>query len=190
MNSGVMMKLIIKIRGIKIGTLITSMLKPRRAGGVVVYHEDHINNTTSTSTNKTSTSSKSSESVEYYRRLFMKPLDKWLMQRNRDINYSNGTSASSSNIIVKSGGDRQRYTKMMMNVNGAVRGVLRAVSFNKVEFNNNGVSARSCPSSIKSSPLHDNNNGRTTRSDYHNKLYARENSIQAAIAHCKSSFST
>lgn len=189
MNGGVMMKLMIKIRGIKIGTLVASMLKPRQAGGVVVvHHEDLINNTTST--NKTSTPTKSSESVEYYRRLFVKPLDKWLMQRNRDINHSNGISASSSNIVVKSGGDHQIYTKMMMNVSGAVRGVLRAMSFNKGEFSNNSVSARSCPSSIKSSPLHDNDNGGTTRSDYHNKLYTRENSIQAAIAHCKSSFST
>ncbi|XP_004249019.3 uncharacterized protein [Solanum lycopersicum] len=46
-------------------------------------------------------------------------------------------------------------------------------------------SSKSCPSSIKSSPLHSN-----VCDDDVKKFYSRDNSVQAAIAHCKKSFGT
>lgn len=46
------------------------------------------------------------------------------------------------------------------------------------------LQSKSCPGSIKSSPIHQE--GRSVSSE--NKIYARDNSVQAAIAHCKQSF--
>ncbi|WMV51704.1 hypothetical protein MTR67_045089 [Solanum verrucosum] len=45
--------------------------------------------------------------------------------------------------------------------------------------------SKSCPSSIKSSPMHNN-----VCDDDVRKFYSRDNSVQAAIAHCKKSFGT
>lgn len=191
-GNGMMMKLLIKIRGIKLGTLFASFLKPRGGEVVVVHHEDHIINHSSTTTTgyDNKKKKKTSESGEYYRRLFMKPLDGWLIQRNRE---NGATTPASSTISVRSDGGvgDHKYSKLM-NINGAMRGVLRAMSFSKLEIINN---AKSCPSSIKSSPLHhpkynDGSPTTTKPADHHNyKLYTRDNSIQAAIAHCKTSFS-
>lgn len=47
--------------------------------------------------------------------------------------------------------------------------------------------SKSCPSSIKSSPMHNNNN---VCDDDVRRFCLRDNSVQAAIAHCKKSFGT
>ncbi|XP_059296770.1 uncharacterized protein LOC132049835 [Lycium ferocissimum] len=46
--------------------------------------------------------------------------------------------------------------------------------------------SKSCPSSIKSSPMHSN----IVCDDEVRRFYSRDNSVQAAIAHCKKSFGT
>ncbi|PWA43723.1 hypothetical protein CTI12_AA533020 [Artemisia annua] len=48
------------------------------------------------------------------------------------------------------------------------------------------MGSKSCPVSIKSSPLHDPDGN--TRDERRNSFYSRDHSIQAAIAHCKKSF--
>uniref|UniRef100_A0A803PK72 Uncharacterized protein n=1 Tax=Cannabis sativa TaxID=3483 RepID=A0A803PK72_CANSA len=74
-----------------------------------------------------------------------------------------------------------------MDVNmGALKGVLGAVNMTRSGHNNSRSSNRktsSCPSSLKSSPMHQG----FASSDDNRKFFPAENSVQAAIAHCKSS---
>ncbi|KAL7582435.1 uncharacterized protein LOC111876128 isoform X1 [Lactuca sativa] len=49
------------------------------------------------------------------------------------------------------------------------------------------VGSKSCPVSIKSSPMHDND-VRDTCDERRNSFYLKDHSIQGAIAHCKKSF--
>ncbi|KAH7521220.1 hypothetical protein FEM48_Zijuj07G0010100 [Ziziphus jujuba var. spinosa] len=159
--------LFIKLRGIKIGTLISFIVKPRRVGVAEAVPPQ------GTSNNKKI----SRETVEYCRRL-IKPLalDKWLLQRNKDQTTSSSIKSSHDQVGEKS----NRVLEINM---GAVRGVLEAMS---ITINGRkDRKARSCPSSIMSSPLHE---GVPSDQYCYYKSYSRENSIQSAIAHCKTSF--
>ncbi|KAL5550369.1 hypothetical protein UlMin_000545 [Ulmus minor] len=64
---------------------------------------------------------------------------------------------------------------------GAVRGVLEAAVNNVTSGGRKDRRTSSCPNSIKSSPIHKGFGSNSS------KFYAGESSIQAAIAHCKSS---
>ncbi|XP_009797935.1 uncharacterized protein LOC107820617 [Nicotiana tabacum] len=55
----------------------------------------------------------------------------------------------------------------------------------RTSFAHKNSKSKSCPNSIKSSPMHSNNNG---YDDEVRRFYLRDNSVQAAIAHCKKSF--
>ncbi|OIS99944.1 PREDICTED: uncharacterized protein LOC109230388 [Nicotiana attenuata] len=55
----------------------------------------------------------------------------------------------------------------------------------RTSFANKHRKSKSCPNSIKSSPMHSNNN---SCDDEVRRFYPRDNSVQAAIAHCKKSF--
>ncbi|XP_009606101.1 uncharacterized protein [Nicotiana tomentosiformis] len=55
----------------------------------------------------------------------------------------------------------------------------------RTSFANKHSKSKSCPSSIKSSPMHSNN---ISCGDEVRRFYSRDNSVQAAIAHCKKSF--
>ncbi|XP_050382857.1 uncharacterized protein LOC126799658 [Argentina anserina] len=77
---------------------------------------------------------------------------------------------------------KQQQKRVKMDLN-AVRGVLEAIgSSMSTGVNRKERRTRSCPSSIKSSPIHKEFGGDQS------KVLARETSIQAAIAHCKFSF--
>ncbi|KAH7518487.1 hypothetical protein FEM48_Zijuj09G0176600 [Ziziphus jujuba var. spinosa] len=172
-NSSGIMKLFIKLRGIK----IASIVKPRRVGVAAVVppqgtpdNNNNINIGYNIYNKKTSC-----ETVDYNRRL-IKPLDKRLLQRNKDQMTSSRIKSSRDQVGEKS----SRVLEMNM---GAVRGALEAMG---IAINGRkDRKTRSCPSSIKSSPLHE---GVPSDQYCYYKSYSRENSIQSAIAHCKTSF--
>ncbi|PQQ09441.1 cytochrome P450 714A1-like [Prunus yedoensis var. nudiflora] len=100
----------------------------------------------------------------------LKPLDKWMAQKKQ------GKRKGS-----EEGEGEEKYSRVVEINLGAVRGVLEAIGNSmSTGIGRKDRRTRSCPSSIKSSPIH---NG--FASDERNKVYvyARETSIQAAIAH-------
>ncbi|KAA8517607.1 hypothetical protein F0562_015081 [Nyssa sinensis] len=92
------------------------------------------------------------------------------VQRNRGESTTNNK---------KSMGNEEKSRVLEINLD-AIRGVLEAVTMNINR--RKGKQTKSCPSSIKSSPTH---GGVPTDQS---KIYATENSVQAAIDHCKTSF--
>lgn len=186
-NSSGIVKLFIKLRGIKnIGTLIASVVRrPSRAVKVAaVVNPPHISTTTDHNS-KAST-------LESYRRRLIKPLalDKWSLRKNKDHVTATAVESCRRNQLV---GEKSKMEIINM---GAVRGVLEAMGITATNINGrkDRKTTRSCPTSIKSSPLHNNNNNNKgsvpSDNQYSYKSYSRENSIQSAIAHCKTSFAT
>ncbi|KAF8397079.1 hypothetical protein HHK36_015986 [Tetracentron sinense] len=106
-------------------------------------------------------SDRMSEDTLHNHRRAMKPFDKWKTKSNKALGNYGGKSRV-----------------MEINVD-AIKGVVEAMSLSII--GRKGKETKSCPSSIKSSPVH-----RGVPSE--NRTYARENSVQAAIAHCKRSF--
>lgn len=105
----------------------------------------------------------------------LKPLDKWLAQNKQ------GKRKDS-----EEGEGEEKHSRVLEINLGAVRGVLEAIGNSmSTGIGRKDRRTRSCPSSIKSSPIH-----KGFASDERNEVYvyARETSIQAAIAHCKTSF--
>ncbi|KAL3326431.1 hypothetical protein AABB24_037223 [Solanum stoloniferum] len=100
---------------------------------------------------------------------------------HQDVNHDKSTSSSVAGIINFK----------------AMRGVLDALIVKTSRYctsattgggllsGNKHNSSKSCPSSIKSSPMHNN-----VCDDNVRRFYSRDNSVQAAIAHCKKSFGT
>ncbi|KAK4724616.1 hypothetical protein R3W88_027395 [Solanum pinnatisectum] len=100
---------------------------------------------------------------------------------HQDVNHDKSTSSSVAAIINFK----------------AMRGVLDALIVKTSRYctsattgggllsGNKHNSSKSCPSSIKSSPMHNN-----VCEDDVRRFYSRDNSVQAAIAHCKKSFGT
>ncbi|KAE8098974.1 hypothetical protein FH972_016993 [Carpinus fangiana] len=167
MNGGFTRWFIVKFQAIKVRNLLASFAKPLQ-----------VNSSQGNSGGSTTDQHKKKRSKEiidqYYQRL-IKPFDKWIDQRsnqgNRDIKNS---------LRGGSGGD-QRYSRVLEINLDPVRGVLEAVSMG-MGIGRKDRQARSCPTSIESSPVH--------RGSFPSgsKLHTGENSIEAAIAHCKTSF--
>lgn len=109
------------------------------------------------------------KSIGAYQTL-IKPSDKWLVRKGQ------GSSSNSNNPF----GDGERSRVMEKNLD-AIRGVLEAMS---TSVGGKDRKSKSCPSSTKSSPAH---LGFSSGNQNH-KICAQDNSIQAAIAHCKRSF--
>jgi hypothetical protein len=100
----------------------------------------------------------------------IKPFDKWLVRKGQ------GSSSNSNNPF--GNGDRSRVMEKNLD---AIRGVLEAMS---TSVGGKDRKSKSCPSSTKSSPTHLG----FSSGDQNHKICAQDNSIQAAIAHCKRSF--
>ncbi|CAK7343464.1 unnamed protein product [Dovyalis caffra] len=109
--------------------------------------------------------------VGTYQKL-MKPFDKWLVQKEQ------GSSSRNYSNNLFGNGERSRVLEMDLD---AIRGVFEAMS---TGIGRKDRKFESCPSSTKSSPIHQ---GFSSDHQDH-KTCAKDNSIQAAIAHCKRSF--
>ena len=160
----------IKLRAAKVRKLFTSLFGKPRSTGQLNYSSNKGND------KKRLRRYHSKETLGYYDRY-----------DHHDGMYCFGNDNVCVTNDVKSSCDpddfrrRVGYKSRALDVNlGAVRGVLEAVN-----MTGNGRSNRttsSCPSSIKSSPIRQGFAG-----DVVGSICAGENSIQAAIAHCKSS---
>lgn len=163
MNGGITRWFIVKFQAIKVRNLLASFAKPRQ---VISSQGNSSGRTTDQHKKK-----RSKEIIQYYQRL-IKPFDKWIDQRsnqgNRDIKNS-----------LRGGGER--YSRVLEINLDPIRGVLEAVSMS-MGIGSKDRQTRSCPTSIESSPVH--------RGTFPSgsKLHTGENSIEAAIAHCKTSF--
>lgn len=111
------------------------------------------------------------KSVDETLRTPIKPFDKLLVQRDQARRSSN---ANPNNLFRN--GERSRVLEVNLD---AIKGVLEAIS---ISFGRKDKKTKCCPNSIKSSPIHQ----RFPSENY--KMAATDNSIQAAIAHCKRSF--
>lgn len=150
MSDGIM-KLFIKFRAMKVRTLLATFMKSRQV---------------------VSSPGSSDHKKKKSKERLVKPIDKWLIQRNQE---------QGDNIIKdneKSLPIGEKYPRVLEINLDKIKGAVEAISMGVGRKNRQ---TRSCPTSIKSSPLHSGFPSET-------KLYSRETSIQAAIAHCKRSF--
>ncbi|KAG5243201.1 suppressor protein [Salix suchowensis] len=114
------------------------------------------------------------------------PFDKWNALKEQGTTTTTTTSRSSSSNVHSNNlfgnGERSRVLEMKMDT---VRGVLEAIrTGNGIGRDNRKF--QSCPCTTKSSPIHHGFSGDDSQN---HKICAKDNSIQAAIAHCKRSFS-
>lgn len=99
------------------------------------------------------------------------PFDKWFAQASSSSNvYSNNLFGD---------GERSGVLEMKMDT---VRGVVETMSSSS-SIGREDRKFRSCPNPTKSSPVHQE----LSSDDQNHKICAKDNSIQAAIAHCKRS---
>lgn len=163
-NGGIM-RLIFKFRAMNLGTLVASFVKPRK---VVVCPPDQEYCHFSYGVRKKK-KSKAQSTLQH-----QKPLDKFFVQKKQQKKQVKMDTSRE----VGGGGEKSRVLEKNLN---AFRGVLEAIgSSMSTGVNRKERRTRSCPSSIKSSPIHKEFAGGDQ-----SKLFARETSIQAAIAHCK-----
>ncbi|XP_062005196.1 uncharacterized protein LOC133722328 [Rosa rugosa] len=163
-NGGIM-KLLFKFRAMNLGTLVASFVKPRKV--VCPPDQEYCHFSNEVRKNK---KSKAQSTLQN-----QKPLDKFFVQKKQQ-----GKRVKMDSSREVGGGEKSRALEKNLN---AVRGVLEAIgSSMSTGVNRKERRTRSCPSSIKSSPIHKEFAGDQS------KVFARETSIQAAIAHCKISF--
>lgn len=167
-NGGIM-KLFFKFRAMNLGTLVAS-LKPRKVVCPPDQEYCHVIN----GRRKNKKLKAQSSTLQNQKKLVKKPLEKCFVQKKQGRRIKTDSSPEIS------GGEKSRVLEINLK---AVRGVLEAIgSTMSTGVNRKERRTRSCPSSIKSSPIHKGFTGDQS------KVYARETSIQAAIAHCKISF--
>ncbi|PON47742.1 hypothetical protein PanWU01x14_242090 [Parasponia andersonii] len=166
-NHGIVKFLMIKFRATKVRKLLTSLFAKSRGDHLNVYQNK------ANDRYRLKRSRPSKESLDYY--------------YDHHHHHHQGMYLSNDNINaindIKYSSHHQHKCSRALDVNlGAVRGVLEAVNMTSSTHSRTNRKTGSCPSSVKSSPMHQ---GFAT--DDSGKFFARENSIQAAIAHCKSS---
>ncbi|KAJ6362741.1 hypothetical protein OIU78_003024 [Salix suchowensis] len=105
------------------------------------------------------------------------PFDKWNALKEQGTTTT--TSLSSSSNVHSS--ERSRVLEMKMDT---VRGVLEAIRTGN-SIGRDDRKFQSCPCTTKSSPIHHGFSGDDDNQNH--KICAKDNSIQAAIAHCKRS---
>lgn len=158
--------LMIKFRATKVRKLLTSLFAKSR-GDHLNFYPNKSNNTY-----RPKRSRPSKEALDYYYDHDHDHQEMYLS--NDNINIINDIKYSSHH---------QHKCSRAFGVNlGAVRGVLEAVNITRSSHHRTNRKTSSCPSSVKSSPIHQG-----FASDDASMFFSGENSIQAAIAHCKSS---
>lgn len=163
-GAGGITRFFIKFRAIKVRNLVASFVKPLQ-----------VISSQGKSEHK---KKRSKEIIQYYQRRLTKPFDKWTVQRNHQGNDCNNNN-NNNNKSTSFGGGEKYYSRVLEINLDPIRGVLEAVSMG---IGGKDRQTRSCPTSIKSSPLH-----RATFPS-ESKVHTTDNSIEAAIAHCKTSF--
>ncbi|KAD1722741.1 hypothetical protein E3N88_42394 [Mikania micrantha] len=99
-------------------------------------------------------------------------------------------SSDNNDILANTHSQRRNHrerSSRIMNFNGFIKMlglIMRNVKTTRIPKQ---TDSKSCPVSIKSSPMHDPNTGNDC-DERRNSFYLRDHSIQAAIAHCKKSF--
>ncbi|MCD9645028.1 hypothetical protein HAX54_033670 [Datura stramonium] len=109
-----------------------------------------------------------------------------LKSRNQDQNRDKSTKSSSSSVadIINFKAMRGVLDTLIVKTSRYYTSARRGTT---LYANNKHNKSKSCPSSIKSSPMHGNI---VCDDDEVRRFYLRDNSVQAAIAHCKRSFGT
>ncbi|KAJ6331411.1 hypothetical protein OIU76_009899 [Salix suchowensis] len=163
-SNGIMMKFLIKFRALKIRTLLASLMKSCQ---VINSPQEMMNMGT--------------------HRKLTNPFDKWNALKEQGTTTTTTTTSRSSSSNVHSNnlfgnGERSRVLEMKMDT---FRGVLEAIRTGNGTGRDNRK-FQSCPCTTKSSPIHHGFSGDDSQN---HKICAKDNSIQAAIAHCKRSFS-
>ncbi|XAR55705.1 hypothetical protein NMG60_11035875 [Bertholletia excelsa] len=153
MNNGAT-KFFIKFQSFNIRSTLCSLLKPQKT----------------ISSCEGSRESSKAIGLKSYRRLMIKPFES--TDRNRDRLRSSSSCRR---------GERKRATEINNSFDGILKGVLDSLSANRRSGRSRDKQMKSCPSSLKSSPIHESDSSRR------NRIYEREDSVQAAIAHCKKS---
>ncbi|XP_030500401.2 uncharacterized protein LOC115715871 [Cannabis sativa] len=167
-TSGIMKLLMIKFRGTKVRKLWASLFAKSRGHDHLHFYSNKANaNDRSHKPKRLIRSSTEAQTIECYHHEAMY-ISNDLVSDNKYTSHN------------------QYKCSRAMDVNmGALKGVLGAVNMTRSGHNNSRSSNRktsSCPSSLKSSPMHG-----FPSSDDNRKFFSAENSVQAAIAHCKSS---
>ncbi|KAJ4832518.1 hypothetical protein Tsubulata_000076, partial [Turnera subulata] len=153
-SNGIMMKFLIKFRSLKLRTLLASFIKTCQ-----------VNNSSSQEKSPTNVGKR------YYNEEFnpYQRSAKSLQQKS-----GQGKINPDNYKLFEKGDERSRMLEM--NLDTGVKGVMEAVT---TSLGCRDRRAKSCPSSIKSSPFHQGLPSQT--------YSTADNSIQAAIAHCKKS---
>lgn len=157
------MKFLIKFRALKIRTLLASLMKSCQ---VINSPQEMMNMGT--------------------HRKLTNPFDKWNALKEQGTTTTTTSRSSSSNVHSNNlfgNGERSRVLEMKMDT---VRGVLEAIRGTGNSIGRDDRKFQSCPCTTKSSPIH---HGFSGDDNQNHKICAKDNSIQAAIAHCKRSFS-
>ncbi|PSS34797.1 U3 small nucleolar RNA-associated protein like [Actinidia chinensis var. chinensis] len=139
-------------------SIITSLFKPQQASA------------SSGSSSSTPTPCNKGFSKESDGSLMIKPLDRWSKQRKQHHTESNSSKMDMNPSVAK---EQRSWKVLELN--------LESLSmFNEGRKGNKQT--KSCPNLTKSSPIH---GGGGVPSE--SRIYTRDNSVQAAIAHCKTS---
>ncbi|KAJ1407194.1 Cytochrome P450 [Sesbania bispinosa] len=157
-TNGVMMKLLIKFRGIKIGALLASLIKPRQPCQANNGH---------------SSSNKSKTFFQCYQKGLVNPSNgRYTSKRDQGMRSKNFEDDS----ICASFRSSKKSNRVMEMDLGALRGIFNAIGMSIAQKGSRSK-RRTGSSSCNTSPIHEGFS-----------LCSNENSIQAAIAYCKSSF--
>ncbi|XP_062073071.1 uncharacterized protein LOC133777464 isoform X2 [Humulus lupulus] len=181
-TSGIMKFLMIKFRATKVRKLLASLFAKSHGHDHLHFYPNKANAIDrSYKPKRLLRSSKETRALDCYHHDHHQG-----MYVSSSYSYNNDNNANLVNDIKYSSHNQHRCSRALDVNMGAVKGVLGGVNMTRSGHNNSSRSSNrktsSCPSSVKSSPIHQgfaNNDA--------NKFFAAENSVQAAIAHCKSS---
>ncbi|KAF7142492.1 hypothetical protein RHSIM_Rhsim05G0234200 [Rhododendron simsii] len=161
-GGGGVMKLIIKFKSMSIRSGVASLLKPQQ--GVISPGGNNTSQQNKRGPNK-------QRLIKNYRIRIMKLFDKRTPVKPTNHQEDQSNFNRSSNM--------DKYSL------DAIRGMLESLSVIKIGRSKGKQMSKSCSNSIKSSPIQ---GGEVLVPKEARKIYTRDNSVQAAIAHCKSSF--
>ncbi|XP_020996461.2 uncharacterized protein LOC110280174 [Arachis duranensis] len=173
-SNGGMTKLLIKFRGINIGAILASLIKP-------LYQPNNHNGHNKSSRKK---------HFQCYQKKLVNPTN----SRRSNVKKDQGITRSSNNnndwefdqdeIICGSFRSCKKSSRKLEMDLGAIKGIFNAVGMNIADKKGSRSKRRSQPNSCDTTPIHEGFSLYTNNNNNNDN----NNSIQAAIAYCKSSF--
>ncbi|KAL4381977.1 hypothetical protein HN51_005553 [Arachis hypogaea] len=173
-SNGGMTKLLIKFRGINIGAILASLIKP-------LYQPNNNNGHNKSSRKK---------HFQCYQKKLVNPTN----SRRSNVKKDQGITRSSNNnndwefdqdeIICGSFRSCKKSSRKLEMDLGAIKGIFNAVGMNIADKKGSRSKRRSQPNSCDTTPIHEGFSLYTNNNNNNDN----NNSIQAAIAYCKSSF--